>query len=183
MQSSESRDPVQCLNCTFSSRELSLCLEGNCSGLQFFSSSTGDPNMLTHNLTAQWNRVDVNQSGHEVVCAVAVDGVTQWVHSATLTVLPATAIHTTPHVTATHTSSPTDINLKPAAVTSTTPHVTSTTSNPPQTNSNKSTRSLTTGGVVGVAVSAVVGVAILVSVFALGAIVLYRQRQRKHSRL
>lgn len=189
--SPELQDPVQCFNCTLSSRDLSLCQEmdreGRCSGLQFFNSSSGYLDMLTHNLTAQWSQVGINQSGYEVVCAVALNGVTQWVHTATLTVLPATA---NPHSAATITTSiPTDINVKVTVtsttphVTPTTPHVTPTTSNPLHVDSNKSTQSLTTGAVVGVAVSAVVGVAILGSVSALGAILLCRHRQRKHSRL
>lgn len=64
--------------------------QGSCSGLQFFKSSFGHPAVLTHNVTAHWSQVDVHRNGYEVVCAIAVSGVTQWAHTGTLTVTPAT---------------------------------------------------------------------------------------------
>ena len=98
----ESRDLMECLNCSFSATELSFCSEmvnegTTCSGLEFAnsSSSSGGDGLLIHNLTAQWYQVEIQLIGYEVVCAIAVDGVTQWANTATLTVLPTPS--TTPH--------------------------------------------------------------------------------------
>ena len=90
----DSSELTQCINCSFSMTELTMCREmvdeGSCSGLQFINSSFGHPDVLTHNLTAHWSEVDMRHSGYEVVCAIAVSGITQWAHTATLTVTPAT---------------------------------------------------------------------------------------------
>ena len=94
VRSPDSSELTQCLNCSFSMTELTGCREmvdeGSCSGLQFVKSSFGHPDVLTHNLTAHWSEVDMRHSGYEVVCAIAVSGITQWAHTATLTVTPAT---------------------------------------------------------------------------------------------
>ena len=108
----DSHDLMECLNCSFSTTELTLCNkvvdEGVCTDLQFSFSSFGSPNLLTQNLTAHWGQVDTHQSGYEVVCAIAVQGVIQWAHTATLNVIPTThtvtstaVISTTPTVTPT----------------------------------------------------------------------------------
>ena len=103
VRSPDSSELTQCLNCSFSMTELTRCREmvdeGSCSGLQFVKSSFGHPDVLTHNLTAHWSEVDMRHSGYEVVCAIAVSGITQWAHTATLTVTPATP---TPTPTANH---------------------------------------------------------------------------------
>ena len=87
-------DPVQCLNCSFSNDDLWNCRknveEGPCSGLQFSNTSSGNPQLLTHSLKAQWRQVQVDQTGWKMVCAIASSGVIQWAHTATLTVTPAT---------------------------------------------------------------------------------------------
>ena len=87
-------DSVQCLNCTFSTDDLWNCRknvdEGPCSGLQFSNTSSGNPNLLTHSLRAQWRQVQADQTGWKMVCAIAANGVIQWAHTATLTVTPAT---------------------------------------------------------------------------------------------
>ena len=89
----DSDDLTQCLSCYFSMTQLTMCSEtvdeGSCSGLQFFNTSFGNSNVLTHNLTAHWSQVDMHHNGYEVVCAIAVGGITQWAHTATLTVVPA----------------------------------------------------------------------------------------------
>ena len=94
VRSPDSSELTECLNCSFSMTELTMCREmvdeGSCSGLQFVNSSFGHPDVLTHNLTAHWSEVDMRHSGYEVVCAIAVSGITQWAHTATLTVTPAT---------------------------------------------------------------------------------------------
>ena len=83
----DSHDLMECLNCSFSTTELTLCNEvvdeGSCSDLQFSFSSFGSPNLLT-------GQVDTHQSGYAVVCAIAVQGVIQWAHTATLNVIPTT---------------------------------------------------------------------------------------------
>ena len=82
----------QCTNCTFSATEELLC-EGSadegtsCSGLKFSRDSSGSLDRLIHNLTARWDQVGLELDGYRVACAIAVDGVTQWVNTATLTVL------------------------------------------------------------------------------------------------
>ena len=89
-----SSDPVQCFNCSFSRAELMKCHheDQNCSGLQVSNSSIGPPHVLNHRLTAVWSEAELNLTGSEVVCAVAVGGITQWAHTATLTVLPASPL-------------------------------------------------------------------------------------------
>ena len=93
VRSPNSSDLTQCLSCHFSMSELTMCREmvdeGSCSGLQFFKSSFGHSAVLTHNVTAHWSQVDMHHNGYEVVCAIAVNGVTQWAHTGTLTVTPA----------------------------------------------------------------------------------------------
>ena len=80
----------QCTNCTFSATEELSC-EGSvdeCSGLKFSRDSSGRlDDRLIHNLTARWDQVGLELDGYRVACAIAVDGVTQWVNTATLTVL------------------------------------------------------------------------------------------------
>ena len=87
-----SSELTQCLSCSFSRSALTVCREmvdeGSCSGLQFFNSSFGHPALRTHNVTAHWSQVDMHHNGSEVVCAIAMYGVTQWAHTATLTVTP-----------------------------------------------------------------------------------------------
>lgn len=82
---------MECFNCTFSSSELSSCRQWvdkvGCSGLLFLNSSVGtSPSLRSHALTARWARVDPHQTGSKVVCAIAAGGITQWAHTATLTV-------------------------------------------------------------------------------------------------
>lgn len=176
VRASKSSDLFECFNCTFSSRELSHCREmrdqENCIGLQFINVSVGDPDMLTHYLTAHWGEVNMSLTGYEVVCAVGINGITQWAHSATLTVYSLNVTPTIPHVplTATH------------HVTSTTTY-TSTSHTFTNVDSNKSTPSLTVGVTVGVAIGVVVGVVILISLAALGLILLHRHRHGKKRRL
>ena len=101
----------QCTNCTFSATEELSC-EGSadertsCSGLKFSRDSSGSlDNRLIHKLTARWDQVGLELDGYRVACAIAVDGVTQWVNTATLTVLAVlatpTTSPTTPSVTVT----------------------------------------------------------------------------------
>ena len=82
--------PMQCFNCSFNREELVSCRQEDegCWGLQVSNSSSGLV-VFNHRLTAVWSKADRNLSGSEVVCAIAVRGITQWAHTATLTVLPA----------------------------------------------------------------------------------------------
>ena len=81
---------MQCFNCSFTRDELVSCHQEDqgCWGLQVSNSSSGLP-VSRHRLTAVWSKADRNLSDSEVVCAIAVRGITQWAHTATLTVLPA----------------------------------------------------------------------------------------------
>ena len=81
---------MQCFNCSFNREELVSCRQEDqgCWGLHVSNSSSG-PYVSSHHLTAVWSKADRNLSGSEVVCAIAVRGITQWAHTATLTVLPA----------------------------------------------------------------------------------------------
>ena len=161
----ESQDLMQCLNCSFSPTELSLCEEtvnyGSCFGLKFSNTSFSNPNLLTHNLTAHWSEVDTSHTGYEVVCAIAVDGITQWVNTATLTVLSATATPTTPSIKPTVTLTSDDIDSK-----------------------NEGTQNqLSNGLIVGVTVGAVVGVGVALTVLILGLVLYHRQRHQKKRRI
>lgn len=83
--------PMQCYNCSFTRDKLTDCHQDDqgCLGLQVTNSFSGSQYVHTHRLTAVWNKTDRNLSGSEVVCAIAARGATQWAHTATLTVLPA----------------------------------------------------------------------------------------------
>jgi hypothetical protein len=157
VRSPDSSELTQCLNCSFSMTELTMCREmvdeGSCSGLQFVKSSS---NVLTQNLTAHWSEVDMRHSGYEVVCAIAVNGITQWAHTATLTVTPATY---TPIIVA---ATPT--------FTSTTP---SPSENPRESVNN---RELVTGVTVGVVLLVIIVITVLC---VLGLVVWYRNRHTK----
>ena len=163
--SPDSHDLMECLNCSFSPTELTLCNEvvdeGSCSDLQFSSSSFGSPNLLTHNLTAHWGQVDTHQSGYEVVCAIAAQGVIQWAHTATLNVIPTT--HT---VTST-------------ALTSTTPTVT-----PTSDDTRETVQGLSEREVVSIIASGVVVVVVSIGIVCtLGLILWYRHRHMKNSKI
>ena len=84
------REPVQCLNCSFSPSSLFSCSitvdKGGCLGLSFTNSSYGQELDKTHHLTATWDHVSTAQNGSVVTCAIAVRGMTQWENSATLSV-------------------------------------------------------------------------------------------------
>ena len=84
------REPVQCLNCSFSPSSLFSCSitvdKGGCLGLSFTNSSYGQELDKTHHLTATWDHVSTAQNGSVVTCAIAVRGMTQWKNSATLSV-------------------------------------------------------------------------------------------------
>ena len=100
VRSPDSPEPVQCLNCSFlPSTSLFSCtktVKGDCSGLTFFNSSSGLMFDITHHFTARWDQVTAEQNESEVTCAIAVRGMTQWQHSATLIVNRATPVRDVP---------------------------------------------------------------------------------------
>ena len=159
----ESRDLMECLNCSFSATELSSCSEmvnegTTCSGLEFVnsSSSSGDDGLLIHNLTAQWNQVETQLIGYEVVCAIAVDGVTQWANTATLIqAIPTTVIIFSPTTSTIISSSVTMNNF----------------------NTTQSSQSISDGAIAGIIVGGVVLSSIIVMVVVIG-IVLFKQRTK-----
>ena len=121
---------------------------------------------LIHRLTAYWSEVETKYSGWKVQCALAVNGITQWQKSATLTVAPATTSRT--------------ISASPAL---SSPH-----DDPSLVDQGLNTGSdkgasggLSTGGIVGISV----GVTLMVSVVAVTIVVviLVLVSRRRHSRL
>lgn len=78
----------QCQNCSFSPTYL-YCSEreedNSCSELEYNNTIIG---RSTNHLVARWVSPQLSHSGAEVMCALAGRGITQWVHTATLLVLP-----------------------------------------------------------------------------------------------
>ncbi|CAI8045103.1 hypothetical protein GBAR_LOCUS24955 [Geodia barretti] len=100
VQLPQSPDFTECFNCRVSATELSSCTKmERCFNIQFSSSSFGETTPFTHTLTAHWSKVKEEFDGYRVSCALAVNGVTQWKKSATLTVEPAPPPATTPRIT------------------------------------------------------------------------------------
>jgi hypothetical protein len=97
VQPPQSPDFTECLNYRVSATELSPCTKmERCSNMQFSNSSLGESAPFTHTLTARWSKVKVEFDGYRVACALAVNGVTQWKKSATLTV--ELHLHPLPHL-------------------------------------------------------------------------------------
>ena len=88
-----SGDLVECLNCTFTTSALVGCIRAvdkdSCDEITFSNVISGHSLLVIHHLAARWAQVGAWHSGSEVVCAIAVRGVTQWRRTATLTVLEA----------------------------------------------------------------------------------------------
>ena len=123
---------------------------------------------LMPSLTASWEKVDSKLNGSEVVCALAVDGITQWVNSASISVY----------------STPTSVS-KIISVSSTTPSVTPTLNKVnSEPNSNTGEHSgLTSGTIAGITVGAVVIMISTVSiVVCVAGVALFIQRRNSFSR-
>lgn len=95
IQPSASLGYLECLNCTISAINISACQENkeNCFNLEFttgYRVSSVVPGMerLIHRVTGQWGGVDVEFNQYRIACALAVNGVTQWLNSATITIAP-----------------------------------------------------------------------------------------------
>ena len=161
VRSPDSSEMTQCLRCGFSTSELTMCGEvvdeGSCSGLQFIFDH---PDLLTHNVTAHWSQVDTRHNGSEVVCAIAVREVTQWAHTATLTVIPATytpvLVAATPTITS---STPSSIAIPKESV---------------------DNRELVIGVTVGVVTLVIIGITVLGVV---GLLLWYRKRHTKAGKI
>ena len=175
IQSPTSHDPTECHNCSLSATELSSCSEReDCFDLKVSTSSFGDTTRLTHRLTAQWREVEAKMDGYRVICALAVNGVTQWKKSAQLTLNTAALSQVSPSATLTY---PTTSSMSP--------HVTPFVNHAPDTrDSNEEGGGLSAGALAGISVGAVLVVAALAVVsLAILALLVGRQRQSKPKRL
>lgn len=91
VRSNSSSTQTQCLHCTFSPEDLTCPSPhhlGSCREFMYENFSTGNDNLRLHHLIAYWVNPHPSHSGSEVMCALAYHGITQWVHTATLIVLP-----------------------------------------------------------------------------------------------